>query len=233
MNILPESLLKQMAASIPAAEVAEMAIPSYLHKNPALRWMAHRRLQVLSAWIKDFQKPGLRILDFGCGTGILFPAASQVADKIYGLDLQLQPARMLIEHFDLKNVVLIEPEDFAEAVQDGELDLIICGEVLEHIPELAAILNQFQRKLNAQGHLFVTAPTESALYKFGRKLAGFSGEYHVQNADTIHRAILSANFEVSRRQHIPLPAPFAIYWALDYIKNQASSGQRSDDALIR
>lgn len=225
MDIIPQSLLTEMARSVSEDEASEMAIPSYLHKNIIMRWMAFRRLEVLIEWMKAYHRSALKILDFGCGTGILFPAASELAEKIYGLDLQLNPAKILIKHYGIEYVRLITPETFDESIQDEEIDLIICSEVLEHIPDLTAILSQFQRKLNSGGHLFVTAPTESSLYRLGRKLAGFQGDYHVQNAGTINRKIQEANFDMVRRKYIPLPGPFAIYWALDYVKGNSTETQ--------
>jgi 2-polyprenyl-3-methyl-5-hydroxy-6-metoxy-1,4-benzoquinol methylase len=218
MDIIPQSLLAEMAKSISEDEVSEMAIPSYLHKNIAMRWMAYRRLEVLIEWMIEYRKPGINILDFGCGTGILFPTASKIADKVYGLDLQLKPARMLIEYYGFSNVHLLTPETFDNSIQDREIDLIICSEVLEHISDLASVLDQFQRKLKSDGHLIVTAPTESYLYRIGRKLAGFHGDYHVQNASTVNNNIQESSFKLVRRKYIPLPGPLAIFWALDYVK---------------
>lgn len=225
LDIIPQSLLTEMARSVSEDEASEMAIPSYLHKNIVMRWMALRRLEVLIDWMKSYHRPALKILDFGCGTGILFPTASELAKKIYGLDLQLTPAKMLVDYYGIENVCLITPQTFDDRVQDEEIDLIICSEVLEHIPDLTSILCQFQKKLNRGGHLFVTAPTESALYRLGRKLAGFQGDYHVQNASIINRKIQEANFDLVRRKYIPLPGPFAIYWALDYTKGNSTEIQ--------
>ena len=40
--------LREMAAQLSADDRDEMAIPSFLHKNPALRWMAWRRIEVVA-----------------------------------------------------------------------------------------------------------------------------------------------------------------------------------------
>jgi len=222
MDIIPQSLLTEMANSISEDEGSEMAIPSYLHKNIAMRWMAHRRLEVIIEWMKENRKPAQNILDFGCGTGILLPTASNIAEKVYGLDLQLKPARMLIEYYSISNVRLITPEIFDDIIQDEEIDLIICSEVLEHISDLTLTLNQFQKKLKSDGNLFVTAPTESNIYRIGRKLAGFHGDYHLQNASTINKKIQESFFHLVRKNSIPLPGPLAIYWALAYKKDSSA-----------
>lgn len=59
-------------------------------------------------------------------------------------------------------------------------------------------------------------PTENALYRLGRRLAGFAGHYHQSNAASIHRQILDAGFRQTRMREIPAPGPLAIYWIADY-----------------
>ena len=67
-----------------------MAIPSYLHPNPVLRWMAWRRVEELARLLaRNLSAPGddrRVVLDFGCGAGVLFAESSQFADKVYGID---------------------------------------------------------------------------------------------------------------------------------------------------
>ena len=50
---IPEALLRQMSELVDAQDRDEMALPSYLHKNPALRWMAWRRLEVMAAELAE------------------------------------------------------------------------------------------------------------------------------------------------------------------------------------
>ena len=46
MKRIPASLLERMSQRLQPEDMTEMAIPSYLHPNPALRWMAWRRLGI-------------------------------------------------------------------------------------------------------------------------------------------------------------------------------------------
>ena len=42
--------------------------------------------------------------------------------------------------------------------------------------------------------LIISGPTESFLYKIGRKLAGFSGDYHVTNIYDVERKFSEGGF---------------------------------------
>ena len=59
-------------------------------------------------------------------------------------------------------------------------ELIIALDVLEHVKDLPGTLAQLLRLLQPGGELIVSGPTENALYRFGRRLAGpeYSGDYH-------------------------------------------------------
>ena len=214
---LPDELVDLMQSSISKEESDEMAIPSYTHKNPIMRWVAYSRVKTLIRWMINYNNTTSNIIDFGCGTGILLPSISSQASFAYGVDLILQPARQLVDYYQLSNVILMLPNAIGNQIPDNSVDLIFCGEVLEHISNLRPILLQFQQKMKKNSHLLVSLPTENFLYKLGRKLAGFSGDYHLSHPSKIHSEILESGFKQIRKKSLPFFGPFAIYWVIDYV----------------
>ena len=82
MNRISDEMLERMAARISDDDRDEMAIPSYLHSNPAMRWMAWRRVEIIADFLDDacgeeFADRRPNVMDFGCGTGVLFEAANR------------------------------------------------------------------------------------------------------------------------------------------------------------
>ncbi len=217
MRRVPEELLRRMAGRLGAEDRDEMAIPSYLHGNPAMRWMAWRRIEVVAARIRArlAGRRDAKVLDFGCGTGVLLEEASRFSRDVYGVDLQLDAARLLVEAWKLDKVTLVPAADAAAQVPGG-LDLIVAAEVLEHVEPLGPTLALFREKLAKDGTLLVSLPTESGLYRLGRKLAGFHGHYHHANAASIHAELERAGFRTLRKETVPLPGPAAIYWVTEY-----------------
>ncbi len=76
MKRVPDELFSRMADELSPADRDEMAIPSYLHLNPAMRWMAWRRVEVIARHFRDAHvahniEPGPIVMDFGCGSGAL------------------------------------------------------------------------------------------------------------------------------------------------------------------
>ena len=218
MKRVPPELLERMAGTVSGEDRDEMAIPSYLHRNPAMRWMAWRRLDVTASFLHRLhaEDRASAIMDFGCGTGVLFDETCRVADTVYGVDIVLEPATLLVGEWGLDQVRLMTPDAAESAIESASLDTIIAAEVLEHIEPLDGTLEFFRSRLKPGGNLLVSLPTENLLYRTGRRLAGFEGHYHESNAATIHAEILAAGFRERRISRIPAPGPFAIYWVVAY-----------------
>jgi SAM-dependent methyltransferase len=212
------ALLGEMAALLSPEDCAEMAIPSYLHPNPLLRSMAWWRVGVLARRLersaRAFRGRELRIVDFGCGSGVLFADAREVAREVIGVDPVLAAAQLLVARRGYENVLLLTPEEAEQRIQPASVDIILAGEVLEHVEPLDETLARFKRWLRPDGELLVTLPTENALYRMGRRLAGFDGHYHHSNAASITGDLERCGFRVSHKRTIPLPDPLAIYWCL-------------------
>ncbi len=223
MRRVPDSLLQQMAGMLTVDARDEMAIPSYLHPNPVMRWMAWRRVELLARHLEQIcrrhgsiSSSSPIILDFGCGTGVMLGEASCHALRVYGVDLFVDAAKILVNAWTLDNVTLVAADDVPRTIPASSLDIIIAGEVLEHLDDLRQTLSFFRSRLQQQGRLLVSVPTEGTLYRVGRRMAGFHVHYHVANAASIHGEILNAGFKTESLQKTPGPGPFAIYWIVEY-----------------
>jgi predicted TPR repeat methyltransferase len=222
MHIIPRvdrALLTEMAALLSPEDCAEMAIPSYLHRNPLLRSMAWWRVGVLASRLlrsaRAFEGRELRVVDFGCGSGVLFADARKVAREVIGVDQVLAAAKLLVARRGYENVLVLTPEEADSRIQPGSVDIVLAGEVLEHIEPLDDTLGRFKRWLRPDGELLVTLPTENVVYRLGRRLAGFDGHYHHANAASIMAELERCGFRVTHKRTIPLPDPLAVYWCLD------------------
>jgi 2-polyprenyl-3-methyl-5-hydroxy-6-metoxy-1,4-benzoquinol methylase len=211
-----------MAEALPPDQRDEMALPSYLHRNPAMRWMAWRRVEAVAGRLRRIaagwgQREGRHIVDFGCGAGVLFEEATRAAERVTGVDIVTRAAEMLIAELGLTRVTLRSPDEAAREISPASVDVVIAGEVLEHLEDdLAATLGLFGSWLKPDGHLIVSLPTESLLYRLGRRLAGFRGHYHHHDAAALDAAITAAGFRRLWLHKLPLGGPLTIYWVAEY-----------------
>jgi SAM-dependent methyltransferase len=219
MERMSSELLERIAKGLSDEDRAEMAIPSYLHSNPALRWMAWRRLEVVVDSLRRLAPPrgsSSVALDFGCGSGVLFRDTLARYDRVIGVDLVLTAAKALVAELDLQNVTLHTPAEADAVVPPASVDVLIAAEVLEHVDDLPPTLTQFKNWLKPNGRLLVSLPTENRLYRLGRRLAGFSGHYHHSNAASIDEKLQAFGFRRHTLSQIPGPGPLSIYWVMEY-----------------
>jgi 2-polyprenyl-3-methyl-5-hydroxy-6-metoxy-1,4-benzoquinol methylase len=219
MDRASADLLSRISRDLSQEDRAEMAIPSYLHQNPALRWMAWRRLEVVVEALQRLaprKAPGSTVVDFGCGSGVLFKDSLARFEKVIGIDLVLDASKKLVAELGLNDVELCSPTEAETRIAPGSVDVIIAAEVLEHVDDLPPTLTQFKTWLKPGGRLLVSLPTENQLYRLGRKLAGFSGHYHHANAASIDIDMRAFGFRRERREQIPAPGPLSIYWVMEY-----------------
>lgn len=174
--------------------IDEQALPSYANPNPLMSWLFWERIRTVFAELGR-TAPG-RTLDFGCGSGVLLPRLLELGAEVHACDLDLTLAKRLAESQGWKNRVQWHPgAGSLGKLPAGAFDTIICLDVLEHVDALPALVDEFARLLSPLGRIIVSGPTESLLYKLGRRLAGFSGHYHVRDIYDIEQE-LARRFEM-------------------------------------
>lgn len=102
---------------------------------------------------------GLRGLDIGCGGGILTEALAQAGAQMTGIDLaeaSIEVARLHALEQQLSiDYQTISAEAFA-ANHAAQFDFVTCMEMLEHVPDPAAIIAAAASSLKPGGWLLVS-----------------------------------------------------------------------------
>jgi 2-polyprenyl-6-hydroxyphenyl methylase/3-demethylubiquinone-9 3-methyltransferase len=100
---------------------------------------------------------GKRVLDVGCGGGILAEAMAARGARVTGIDLSEKSLRVAELHsLQSKAPVSYErvtAEDYAQR-HAGEFDVVTCMELLEHVPEPAAMVAACARIVRPAGQVF-------------------------------------------------------------------------------
>jgi 2-polyprenyl-6-hydroxyphenyl methylase/3-demethylubiquinone-9 3-methyltransferase len=100
---------------------------------------------------------GKKVLDVGCGGGILSESMAARGADVTGIDLgekALKVAKLhLLESGRKVDYRLIAAEALADEMP-GEFDIVTCMEMLEHVPEPASIVRACSALVKPGGHVF-------------------------------------------------------------------------------
>ncbi len=100
---------------------------------------------------------GKKVIDVGCGGGILSESMAVRGADVTGIDLGEKPLKVaklhLLETGQKVDYRLIAAEDMA-AEQPEQFDVVTCMEMLEHVPDPASIVRACAQMVKPGGHLF-------------------------------------------------------------------------------
>ncbi|MBO9741011.1 bifunctional 2-polyprenyl-6-hydroxyphenol methylase/3-demethylubiquinol 3-O-methyltransferase UbiG [Xanthomonas axonopodis pv. begoniae] len=114
------------------------------------------RLEYVSARL---ELAGARVLDVGCGGGLLSESMARLGAQVTAIDLAPELVKVARLH-SLESGVQVDyrvqsVEDLA-AEQPGSFDAVTCMEMLEHVPDPTAIIRACASLLKPGGQLFLS-----------------------------------------------------------------------------
>ena len=108
---------------------------------------------------------GQRVLDVGCGGGILSESMAQRGALVTGIDLSdkaLGVARLhLLESGNTVDYQKISAEELADQ-SAGRFDMVTCMEMLEHVPNPASTIAACAALVKPGGHVFFSTINRNA-----------------------------------------------------------------------
>ena len=140
-----------------AAEYANIAALEQAH------WYYAGKRRFVRAWIQRVRppQPADTLLDCGAGTG-LFAKEMEAHCRVLVLDDHEEALRILRTRFQPEQILSLAGDHVP--LPDGSLEYVTALDVLEHVPDAAAVVNGFHRLLKPGGVAVVTVPASMALW---------------------------------------------------------------------
>ena len=169
-----------------------------------------RSLETHAAQLLPYLKPGLRVLDFGCGPGTISVGLARAVEpgEVHGIDIeesQIDLARSAAEAGGHGNVTFHVGSVTELTFEDNSFDVAQCHAVLMHVPDTTAALAEVKRVLKPGGIIasremivassFMEPTSDSLRFGWGvfaRLLAGNGG--HPQMGKDLKNTFIEAGF---------------------------------------
>jgi 2-polyprenyl-6-hydroxyphenyl methylase / 3-demethylubiquinone-9 3-methyltransferase len=114
-----------------------------------LHWLAASRAE----HIPPAAGPDALLVDLACGGGLMAPHAARLGYRHVGVDLNAAGLAVAARH----GVRAVRGSVLAVPLRDGCADVVVAGEVLEHVADDVAVLAEAARLLRPGGTLVVDA----------------------------------------------------------------------------
>jgi 2-polyprenyl-6-hydroxyphenyl methylase / 3-demethylubiquinone-9 3-methyltransferase len=118
-------------------------------------------------WIQQ-QCPlaGKRVVDVGCGGGILSDSMARAGAQVLGIDLSTKPLRVAELHAMEAGTEGVEYREIAvealAAEQPASFDAVTCMEMLEHVPDPGSVVRALATLVKPGGWVFLSTLNRNA-----------------------------------------------------------------------
>lgn len=120
-----------------------------------LHWLATARAALVPA-----DRPGAILVDIGCGGGLLAPHVRGY--RHIGLDVSASALSIARQH----GVTPVRADAAALPLRSGCADVVVAGEILEHVTDLAGVVAEACRVLQPGGTLVIDTIAATRLARF-------------------------------------------------------------------
>lgn len=177
----------------------ESCVPSYCHRNLAAAYLSWARLYAAVRLARQCARTDA-ILDFGAAVGELRRLLPDTVRRYDFVEESDAAAKYLVQQI---------PDAHRHSLKDapdGDYSVVFALDSLEHNKNYPEILAALVTKLQPEGVLILSGPTENTLYRLGRRIAGFDAHYHETNIYAIE-ATAQEHLTRLRLKNLPPLAP--------------------------
>jgi len=163
------------------AEDILVELAAVMNRHPWWRARAKLALAILN---EAGIHPPARVLDAGCGSGILLDSLEQCGYQVSGLDI----ARKSLERIDRPDRRLIEADlTRCEPPESESFDAILLLDVLEHLDDEKVVLRTLGRVLKPGGLAVISVPARPDLFSEFDEIQGHRRRYVPESLESAFR----------------------------------------------
>ena len=136
-------------------------------KFKVLRQIRPIRIQYILNQLKALDLKNIKILDLGCGGGLVSESLSRLGAKVTGIDFVANNIN-IARHHSIKSKLKIDyiHGDIEKIKMNKKFDLIIMFEILEHVNNWKKLLLKIDKNLKKDGKIIISTINRNLISKF-------------------------------------------------------------------
>jgi 2-polyprenyl-3-methyl-5-hydroxy-6-metoxy-1,4-benzoquinol methylase len=160
------------------AEIIDLQRTLYTSRNPTRRWLHTSRRDIIISMVRGCALRGVggQALEVGFGSGVYLPTLAEHFEKVVGSDVEstyFDHSRSLALSYP--NVSLVNDDITCTKLPRSSFDVVLCTEVVEHIPDSAVALANMHDLLKPGGTLVLSTPQPYCPLEVAAKIAFLPG----------------------------------------------------------
>jgi len=150
-----------------AAELLALQDTLYASRNPTRRWLHAERRRWIEAALRSLAGAGARTaVEVGPGSGVYLALMRELFAEVTATDVE---DAFLVRARAIEGIRVVRDDVTRSALPAGSFDVVLCSEVIEHVPDPAPALRGLRRLLAPGGTLVLSTPLRlSPLELLGR-----------------------------------------------------------------
>ena len=189
------------------------------------------RESLLFRIVRDKLQSGSAVLDAGCGSGSLLFKLAALDCKVYGIEQSKEYVEILQKEVITRGISNIGQVKYGSVTDipypDKTFDLIVSGDVLEHVKDDVKAVKEFYRVLRHGGFCVVSVPALPSSWDFSDDWAGHLRRYTKEGLVSLFK---KTGFVVEdvRFWGFPFVRLYHRLIYLPYVKKKMSKGRAED-----
>jgi len=172
-----------------------------------------------------------RVLDAGCGAGYGSAELAQTALQVTGMDIAPEAVEFAQANYPIGNLQFVAASCTAAPFRTNSFELVVAFEVIEHLLDFRAFLNECARVITPQGLFIVSSPNKT-YYAESRSKTG-PNPFHVHEfeagefVDELSRVFSNVRLLLENRVESFAFHPARTFWPAD-VRVDGGGGSAAD-----
>lgn len=154
-------LVQRFASTVDPAEMQRFAVYKWWNPNNVLHPFSDLRAEYIKTRLQVQNFKGLRILDVGCGGGIMSERLGRLGASIVGIDPSQEAINVASLHLPKVLKENVEYRNCELSAVDEKFDVVLASEVIEHVTDPQVFLNDLSGKVKDNGAVFLTTVSKT------------------------------------------------------------------------